>query len=396
MSIYTTTLRKGLAASAVTLLLGISACSDDDKDALSLNDDTSITGSKVAIATRAAGNTSGRIDLHSVATGDLSLSYPATGSDIRAASDGTNVYQIARYQMDHITQFTAATTDVAYQYSVNGEENSVNPYQLVFATEDKAYLLRYNSDKIWIINPNADSEANFKLGELDISAYDTDAPNANSATIVGDKLFVLMERLNGYAVEQQGYVAVFDTTTDTEINTAQGTANGLLGIPVGVQNPESLHYVNANGLLYLTGRGNIYAADASAGNRFTGGIVTIDPESYIANMLLDDGTEEDNQGFFKGAAVIDASAAYLLSYTGGFYGDDTLRRFNPTTGTLTDEAIAGLENKQLTVIAEAPNKQLWVGVSADSPYVERIDVDTDTSAGSFTTELVPINFAFFD
>ena len=386
-------LRRVLTLSAVTLSIGLTACSDED---IVITND--VTGSNVAIATRAADYTSGRMDLHDVATGNLSLSYPATGSDIRAASDGSNIYQIARFQMDNITKFETGSATVAYQYSVNGTDAAANPYQLIFASENKAYLLRYGSDKIWIINPNADSEAGFKLGELDISAYDTDAPNANSAVIIGSKLFVLMERLEGFNVTKQGYVAVFDTTTETEIDTGQGTADGLMGIALGVQNPESLQYNRSNGLLYLTGRGNIFKADATAagGDRFTGGLVTIDPTSYVPTLLLDDGTEDNNQGFFKSAIAFNADTGYVLSYTGGFSGTNTLRRFNATTGTLADGAIAGLEAADITVIAEAPGNQLWVAVNAATPVVNRIDISTDMSVGTFNTELVPLNFAFVE
>lgn len=389
-------LRRALTLSAVTLSIGLTACSDDDNVVTN-----GVTGSNVAIATRAADYTSGRIDLHDVVTGDLSLSYPATGSDIRAASNGSDVYQIARGQMDNITKFEAGTNTVVYQHSVSSEDvndPASNPYQIVFASEDKAYLIRYGSDKIWIINPNSDNLAGFKLGELDISAYDTDTPNANSAVIVDGKLYVLMERLDVWSVVKQGYVAVFDTTTDTEIDTGQGTADGLMGIALGVQNPEGLQYNHSNGLLYLTGRGNIFQANATAagGDRFTGGLVTIDPTSFVPTMLLDDGTEEENQGFFKNAIAINADAGYVLSYTGGFSGTNTLRRFNATTGTLADGAIAGLEAADITVIAEAPDNQLWAAVNGDTPVVNRIDLSTDESVGTFNTELVPLNFAFVE
>ncbi len=381
---------RSLKLSVVALAIGLTACSDSDDGVKTYT----VSTDNVAIATRAADYGSGRIDLHNVTSGEHVFSFPATGSDIRATLNGTDVYQIARYQMDNITKFEAGSDATAYQYSVNGTDSAANPYQLIFASDEKAYLLRYGSDKIWIINPNADTEAGYKLGELDISAYDTDAPNANSGVLVGDKLFVLMERLDGFSVDKQGYIAVFDTTTETEIDTGQGTADSLLGIPTGVENPEGLQYNDANDLLYLTGRGNIFQADDSEGDRFTGGLVTVDPESYVATLLLDDGTEADNQGFFKNAIAIDGMAGYVLSYTGGFSGTNTLRRFNTTTGTLADGAIAELEALDITVVAKAPNNQLWVGINGDSPSVNRIDLSTDESVGTFNTELVPLNFAF--
>lgn len=393
MSHTSPTVQRALTWSVISITALLAACSDDDPAV------TGVTGSHVAIATRSADYSAGRIDLHEVESGDRAFSYPATRSDIRAASDGSNVYQIARFQMDHLTKFVQGDNEVVYQYSVNDDDGvSANPYQLIFVNDQKAYLLRYGSDKIWIINPGADNEAGFKLGEIDLGAYDADAPNINSGVLVGDKLFVLMERLEGFNVNKQGYVAVIDTTTETEIDTGQGTADSLMGIPVGVQNPEGLQYNSANGLLYLTGRGNLFKADAAAagGDRFTGGVVTVDPSSYEASLLLDDGDEDTNQGFFRSAVIIDATVGYVQSYTGGLSGNSTLRQFNPTTGTLADGAIAGIEAADLTVMAQAPGRQLWVALNGDTPVVNRIDIDSGDSVGSFNTELVPLNFAFVD
>lgn len=392
-----------LALGGTLLALVLTGCDDNNSGTVT---SAGVTGSKAAIAMRAADYTSARIDLHDVANADLLLSYPAAPiSDIAAATDGASVYQIGRLGMDNLTKFVGDTNEVAYQFSVNGEETGANPYQIAFASEQKAYVLRYGSDKIWIINPSADTEAGFKLGELDVSAYDTQgAPEVGGGVVVGDKLYVMMERLDGWDVVTQGYVAVFDTNTDTEINTGQGTEDGLLGIATGVQNPESLQYSEANGFVYLTGRGNVYGAEGGA-DRFTGGVVSIDTESYEATLLLDDGTEAENQGFLQKAVITGADAGYVLSNTGGYSGLSTLRRFNPTTSALQDGAIAELETLDITTLAHAPGNQLWVGVNktetvgtetVSMPYVQRVELADDSAGDSFDTALVPLNIIFVE
>ncbi len=47
----------------------------------------------------------------------------------------------------------------------------VDPYALVSLSETKAYLLRYGSDKVWVVNPQAENSEDFKIGELDLSGY---------------------------------------------------------------------------------------------------------------------------------------------------------------------------------------------------------------------------------
>lgn len=368
------------------------------------------------VAAAAPDFSAGQIEARSMTDGAVLQAYPATGSDIRVTTDGTDVYQIGRFLMDNITKFTLASDTAVYQYSVNGaEESGSNPYTIVFASESKAYIIRYGYPQIWIVNPSATSEANFKTGEIDLSAYinstgDTAAtaeaeartnitPRASEAILLEDKLYVLMERLDvNFKPYEQSYVAVIDTATDTEINTGQGT-DGLLGIPLGVNNPTSLQYSEANDLLYTVGRGNYFGSynlededDTNDQDRYTGGIVTVDPANFQASLLLDDGTEDSNIGFFNQLSVVDASKAYMTSYAS--YQSTTLLRLNATTGTVDECAINDLVNKDVSILGQSPNGQLWVGVKGTQPIIEQIDLGTDLSAGQIETTLAPLNVVF--
>jgi len=106
-------------------------------------------------------------------------SYPATLSDIVVRTDGTDVYQVGRFNIDSITRFT--TDEFAtpvYQYSVLQGETTPNTFDIVFASETKAYVLQDGGTNILIVNPEAASEEEFITGAIDISVYDADAPNA--------------------------------------------------------------------------------------------------------------------------------------------------------------------------------------------------------------------------
>ena len=112
-------------ALAAALMIGLSGCSDsDDNKTVQIN---SVTGTKVAIATQAADFSAGRVDLHSLTDGSLLLSYPADKSDLDVASDGAHIFQIGRYEMDHITKFGTDSNAALYQYSVKGDDDAANP-----------------------------------------------------------------------------------------------------------------------------------------------------------------------------------------------------------------------------------------------------------------------------
>ncbi|HCQ35422.1 MAG TPA: hypothetical protein DIU19_05870, partial [Alcanivorax sp.] len=108
-------------------------------------------------------------------------------------------------------------------YSTLGasDTDSSNVYDLVFAAPDKAYMIRYGADTVWVVDPTAGRERNFKTGELDLSAYlpanTTGSPNMSAAVVVDGKLFIAMQRLDSvFQPNNTAYVAVFDTATDEE------------------------------------------------------------------------------------------------------------------------------------------------------------------------------------
>ena len=90
--------------------------------------------------------------------------------DARAKTDGTYLYILEGYGADAVSKYE--TSDISggkeiYQYSTGAGSN---PQDMVFAGS-KAYILLYGSDKIWVVNPDADDKESFKLGEIDISQF---------------------------------------------------------------------------------------------------------------------------------------------------------------------------------------------------------------------------------
>lgn len=389
---------------AITLALTLAACSSSDDDAMSGNDNTDTGSNLTAVVASRAGFESGQVQQLSISGEEVTITgaYGATVSDIAVATDGSSVYQLGRFLADNVTKYSLDNTETpVYQRSVVGDEVSANPYDIVFVNDTKAYMVRYDSPAVWIINPSAENDEQFKIGELDLSAYDTNdtTPEPNGAVILGDKLYISMERLDrvnfGFTFQpvQTGYVAVFDIATDTEIDTGMGTDDGLLGIPVGVENSAHLQYSTADDMLYILGRGKYFGVDDSNGDRYTGGVVRIDPENFTTELVLDDGNETENTNFLFNMLVVSATKAYVLTYK--TFGVTTLQELNLLTGELNADPIASLTDVDITVMALGPNNRVWVGINGDEPGFLLLDpADNSILRSLIPTTLTPSDIVF--
>lgn len=363
------------------------------------------------VTTRAPDYSSGQLIRISLTDGNVvDGAYTATGSDIDVDTDGTNVYQIGRFQIDSITRYDPLdTSSVDYQLSVIGDDGDpANPQDLAFIGETKGYLTRRGSDKLWIIDPEPDNTPatvdDFLIGELDLGAYDTDLPYMTDAIIVDDKLFVLLEMLtelpNGFQVpENKGFLAVFNTLTDTEIDTGQ-SGNNLNGIQLLTANPTALQYNETTGQIYVIGRGNYFEDSSITDDFYSGGVEVIDPRTYEHSLLIDDGTAAANNGYFLDGVIVNDTLGYLITAN---YDPSTfsvvrtkLVPFNPTTRTLGDpvsDLITDAED--LTILAIGPDNHLWVGISSTTPGLARINLSTGEIAEErIATELVPNGISF--
>jgi hypothetical protein len=323
-----------------------------------------------------------------------------TISDIGVASYRENFYILERFQSNNISKFHIDNpTQRLWQYSTQDPTDTVdsNPYDLIFVNPQKAYLLRFGSTKAWIVNPSATNEDQFKIGELDLSAYaDADGvPEMCAGAIAGNKLFIVMQRLVDWcpAPDVRPYVAVFDTQTDQEINTGKGQG-GLLGIPLPIDNPNSCQYLKENGRIYIGGVGRY----GFCGDGYTGGIVLIYAEDYASRILYDDGTPTDHPfGLLYGMGIASGTKGYFVGYDG--WEDASLYSFDSWTGAVNPNPVAGLAHKDISglenLLQVDKNGMLWVceGLSQE---VSLVDTTVDLIDDSVFTNLKPIDVTFCD
>lgn len=314
-------------------------------------------------------------------------------SDITVAANGSDFYRIGRFNIDNVTKRNIADPMLnEWQFSTRDEaEASQNPYALVFLSDTKAYLLRYASSLIWVVNPEATTAQDFKLGEIDLSAYnDSDGlPEISGGVIVDGKLYVAMQRIdrdNGYEPVNTSYVAVIDTATDTEVATGKGEGE-LKGVALQTRNPQSIQHKTEVGLFVQSVGGYFPVA-------YVGGIESINTETFETNLVLDDGTEEDHAyGLISGLLLVDSATAYFVAYAG--WQDNALYRFNPMTGVVANSPIDGFTGVDIKGLAFGPAGRVWVSLGDNAnPRVALIDPATDTEVASIPTTLNPAKVVF--
>ncbi len=352
---------------------GLAAVDPDDQD----NNYTPPAVSQyAAIAAAAADFSSGAHALVGVEPprpAQLNL-LPAV-SDMIMAADGPYFYRIQRFMSDSIVKFAAAAPATPiWQFSTKaGDGSSSDPHDLIFVggghgTSTKAYMPCYGTTKLWIVNPQTTQDGDFKTGEIDLSAYaDADKiPEMHRGVIVDGKLFLLLQRLDrDHDFEPgQAYVAVIDVETDQEIDTRPrrgAEETDLKGIALPVKNPWSIAYSSETGKIYIQAVGRFPNSWAGTPADYSGGIVTIDPDTYETAMLVDDGNDEVHPyGNFSGMALVSETRGYFISYAG--WGNNALWGFNPTTGKVDAtplEAFPG--GVGITTIAADGHGKLWVG-----------------------------------
>lgn len=322
-----------------------------------------------------------------------------TISDIVVAAYESAFYRLERFMGDNVTKFDiSAPATPIYQYSVldDGDTASANPHAMIFLNDQKAYLLLYGKTKAWIVNPSAATEAEFKIGELDLSAYgDSDGiPEMDNGVIVDGILYITLQRQDRDNEWAPGtaYLALFDTTTDTEIDTNVPNDDNVLGIPLPIKNPGAIQYLETNDTIYVQGVGDYGSFSGTRSLEYAGGIATVDPSSYITAILVDDGDDDDAPyGLISSMAIVSADKGYFIGYDG--FGDNTLYEFSPTTGDVSGTANDDLMNKSLAGLAVDQNDMLWVCNQSDA-QVAILDTADNTIDQNVGTKLNPSNIAF--
>lgn len=222
--------------------------------------------------------TAGSYGVYAADQNIMSASNPSLYSDATATFYGGKVWVVNRLGQDNILEIDPANgfQPTANQFSTGAKSN---PYNIAFVSLSKAYVSRYATTSVWIVNPSAGQ----KLGEIDLTPYaDADGiPEMAYMTIVGNHLFIALQRLNRstsplWTPTDASYAVVVDTATDTIVDTnpAQPGANPIV---LTGKNPVT-PWQPYGGLLYIGDEGALGVLD--------GGIEKVNPTTLASEGYL--------------------------------------------------------------------------------------------------------------
>ena len=292
---------------AVSILL-LANSSSAQSDLFVITTDFS-TGSTAFLAANAAEAEVNLLGIHSDAVGHY--------------HDG-RVYIINRLGQDNILVLDAMDLRTPLtQFSVG---NGANPHDIEIVAPDKAYISRYGTASLLIVNPQDGAE----LGEIDLSSFaDADGlPEVSQIVRVGDRLYLSCQRLDrngGWGPVDVSYLIVVDIATDTLVD-VDSDAEGVQGIALSIANPNSMAVI---------GEQIAVGVVANFGDR-AGGVEIVDTATNRSLGLAV--SEEDLGGDITSMVLVDQNRGYAVVADENFA--NSVRPFDLSSGAVD----APLEN----------------------------------------------------
>ncbi|MEN8720009.1 MAG: hypothetical protein ABF296_07090 [Oceanococcaceae bacterium] len=387
------------------LVLMFTACSDSGNGLLGGGEPPVTDDATVAVvALRAADFSSGAHAVIRAADNTIDNNLDPDGSDmsIRADRDGffrvgrlfggSDANAISRYTLDNpgLPQSTYSTQDAA-----RPDEGS-NPYDIIRISDDRAYVLRYGSARLWVVDPEASSEIGFKKGEIDLSAFDSDGiPEMVAGVIAAGRVWVVLQRLTNFSADRDSMLVAIDTATNTLVDLDLSTA-AVDGLTLPVRNAVDIRVSNDGASLLVLGIGSAdFDAQFNATPRYDGGLVQVDLANLNTRLLLDDGTSE-NAPFGQFAAFTQdrQDTLWLIAGDADFGGADRLFRIDPSAATASTAGLPqSTQNVEISTLAASPAGDLWLGLAGNNPGLLRFDPRTGATQ-PLLLNLVPINIDF--
>ena len=381
-----------LASSALT------ACFDsDDKTSSKFNPEkqTAIItnvdyteGSQIALAKVAQPRT--------ITDGFLSK----TDSDYVVKTHGEHFYHIGRFGIDTIQKYHIDAPSSGYYPNDGfvlrdaGDSTSSNPQDMAFINDKTAIITFLGKTVAWVVNPEAKTFENFKIRELDLSAYvftKDGVPDLKNVEVINDRAFISMQQYDTKAEsdkEKQAYVAVFDINTWEEIDATPEDTNDTKAIALSIRNPQGMQIVD--GQIYLNGLGY--------GTKYVGGIEVINPKT-LSNTVIYRANAET--GRISSLQMISKNKGFVTDYAA--WQNNTFKMMNITSEGVTLTPIEGFENTYLTTISKDGENNIWLGLGGEAATESKAErqpgVQVFTSSGELsgdvlTTELNPASIVF--
>ncbi|AXX16613.1 YncE family protein [Leptospira borgpetersenii] len=250
----------------------------------------------------------------------------------------------------------------------------VNPVDMEFASASKAYVSLYGSSRLLIVDPTYMTI----IGSIDLGSYAEPVslgavpdgiPEMNGLKIVGDSLFVCVQRLDRN--DPSGYFPPNTTSLLLEIDIATDRVIGVYTFP-------SSNPVSKPQLVDLFGEPHlVVATPARMGfqSRIDGGVSAfrLSTRSFVSRFLY---SESVAGGDILSVQVKSDTVGYVSVLDSGF--TKTLQVFNPSTGEKISTllTIPSSYDASLSSILLASDKILYVGnTQFQQPGVTMFDTE---------------------
>ena len=184
------------------------------------------------------------------------------------------LFVVERFGCDNIRELDPITFAPIGQFSVG---NGSNPNDIYAISESKAYVTRYDSPDLWVVNPL--SRTFVKAISLTAFADADGIPEMNRITYHADRIFVSCQRLdrnNFFTPTDSSLVVVIDVQTDQFVD-CDPVAPGVQGILLPRTNPTT-EFATAPDGVFLLGCTGAYGVN-------DGGVVAVDPRTLTANTV---------------------------------------------------------------------------------------------------------------
>ena len=330
----------------------------------------------------------GGLSVVNLATRAVSADVSLVNSDAVLRYFGGSLYAVNRFGGDNIQVIDPTSYATLRQFSVG---NGSNPQDIAFVSPTKAYVSRYGSTSLLIVDPSHVNGGPDPKPTISLAAFADAAdglPEMARMIRIGRYLFVACQRLANFAVANPAMVVVVDTQTDQVVD-VDPVAPGVQAITLGLRNPvTTFEYDRVNGRLWIGCAGAFGALD--------GGVEVIDPHAFASQGVKV--TEAELGGDLNDVVWHTATHAYALVGTGA---QNRLVAWNPQTGLKTGTPFTANGGFSLPDMEINDRGELYVCKNpfppsgSDLPGLMVFDVATDALlAGPLGTGLPPISVTF--
>jgi hypothetical protein len=269
---------------------------------------------------------------------------------------GADLFLLGESAQDTIAKLDPATGtnvlsswNVALSDAVDGGESYADPVQVIETAPNKAYVLRFNRNRIATIDPSQSADAGAPTGSIDLSAllqandHDTHVDMTGAVfDATRKRLYVVLGNIDINFVDPKGYfllcagtkstLIAIDTTNDTLVNLG-GTGPGG-GVVLNGYNPQQgvfggtvLDTAGDRIIVFSAGCNPPGVGDAGAGPLQGRLVEAVDLKANTTATLLDANAQD-----YPGQLLwLDATHAYIQFGFGAF---SSTFAWNPAQTTL--------------------------------------------------------------